>query len=71
MRWPWQKPKPPPRIPPYKVPVDAKPKPKDDGIQVEEHDPSAVDAEALEALRRAQSETGMHKAWDRLKRKLD
>lgn len=68
MRWPWsRKPTPPPRIQPYKVPVETKaPKPKDDGIEVKELDAAAMDPEALAALRKAQSETGMHRAWRRL-----
>jgi hypothetical protein len=67
MRWPWSKPSPPPRIPPYKVPVQTRPRPGPAlGIEVQEHDTSAVDDEAIEALRRAQSETGVHKAWKRL-----
>lgn len=55
MRWPWsRKPQPPPRIPPYRVPVEPKPRPKDEGIVVEEHDTSKM------------TETGVHKAWKRL-----
>jgi hypothetical protein len=65
MRWPWQKRTPPPRIPPYPVPV-AKPKPKEEGVVVEEIDTSTVDEQALQALRAAQSQTGMHRAWKRL-----
>jgi len=56
MRWPWsRKPQPPPRIPPYRVPVEAKPpKPKEEGIQVEEHDTSKM------------TDTGIFKAWKRM-----
>lgn len=56
MRWPWSKPVPPPRIPPYKVPVQQQHTPRKDGITVEEHDTSAMTA------------TGVHRAFDRLKR---
>jgi hypothetical protein len=66
MRWPWSKPTPPPRIPPYKVPVQAHTPKRDEAIVVEELDPAKVDAEAVEALLRAQSQTGMHKAWKRI-----
>jgi hypothetical protein len=67
MRWPWAKRTPPPlQIPPYRVPVAAHPRPKEGGIEVEEHDASAVDDDALAALRIAQSQTGMHRAWKRL-----
>jgi hypothetical protein len=66
IRWPWRKRTPPLQIPPYRVPVSAHPKPKADGIEVEELDASAVDDDALAALRIAQSSTGMHRAWKRL-----
>jgi hypothetical protein len=67
MRWPWSKPTPPPRIPPYSVPVASKPKPKQEaGIEVQELDPAAADPDALKALLEAQSRTGMHKAWKRI-----
>jgi hypothetical protein len=65
MRWPWQRRRPPPTIPPYRVPVQEH-KPKEPGIVVEEIDTSSAAAEDLEALRVAQSETGMHRAWKRL-----
>lgn len=54
MRWPWQKRPPPPRIPPYPVPVQAHPTRKEPGILVEEIDTSAM------------TQTGVHKAWKRL-----
>lgn len=54
MRWPWQKPAPPPRIPPYQVPVSKRETPKEPSIIVEEHDTSAM------------SRTGVFKAWRRL-----
>ena len=68
VRWPcWQKrPAPPLQIPPYKVPVATHAMPKAGGIEVEEHDASAVDDDALAALRIAQSQTGMYRAWKRL-----
>jgi hypothetical protein len=67
VRWPWSKKPPPPRIPPYTVPVASKPKPKQEaGIEVEEIDAAAVDDQDLAALRAAQSATGLHRAWDRL-----
>jgi hypothetical protein len=54
MKWPWSKPK-PPRIPPYREPAEReRPKPKDDGLVVEEHDTSAM------------TRTGIHRAWRRL-----
>jgi hypothetical protein len=54
MRWPWTKLAPPPRIPAYKVPVETRPKPREEGIQVEEHDTSKM------------TETGIFKAWRRM-----
>jgi hypothetical protein len=51
MNWWWRKPKPPPTIPPYRVPVqEHKPK-SSNGIVVEERDTSNMTA------------TGVHKAW--------
>jgi hypothetical protein len=70
MRWPWSKRKPPPTIPPYTVPVAKQPDPKEPGIVVHEHDASALDEKDLEALRLAQSQTGLHRAWNRLSGKL-
>lgn len=64
-RWPWKKRAPLPTIPPYIVPVAASPaKEKAPGIIVEEH--PAGDEADLEALRQAQTQTGIHRAWDRL-----
>lgn len=54
MRWPWSKPQPPPKIPPYQVPVSKRETPKNPGIVVEEHDTSQM------------TQTGVHKAWRRL-----
>jgi hypothetical protein len=54
MRWPWQRRQPPPRIPPYPVPVQQQHRPKEPAIVVEEHDTSAM------------TQTGVHKAWRRL-----
>jgi hypothetical protein len=54
VKWPWGKRRPPPTIPPYRVPVQEQ-KPKDHpGIIVEEVDTSAM------------TQTGIHKAWDKL-----
>jgi len=64
-RWPWKKRAPLPTIPPYVVPVAAPAKEKAPGIVVEEHAAVGDDAD-LEALRRAQTQTGIHRAWDRL-----
>jgi hypothetical protein len=63
-RWPWTKRSPPLKIPPYKVPVASPPKAIDPGIHVEEHD--ASDEEAIAALRLAQTQTGIHRAWKRI-----
>ena len=63
MRWPWQKPKPRPTIPPYTVPVSKRETPKEPGVIVEEHEASDED---LEALRLAQSQTGLQRVWDRV-----
>jgi len=63
-RWPWKKRAPPPTIPPYVVPVAQPAKEKTPGIEVQEHE--VADDADLEALRRAQTQTGMHRAWDRL-----
>jgi hypothetical protein len=52
MWWPWKKRRPPPTIPPYRVPVQEQ-KPKAPGIVVEERDTSNMTA------------TGVHKAWKR------
>ena len=52
--WPWKRRRPPPpRIPPYQVPV-SKRETKPPGILVEEHDTSQM------------TQTGVHKAWKRL-----
>jgi hypothetical protein len=52
--WPWPKRKPPPKIPPYKVPVQPPIPPREPSIVVEEHDTSKM------------TETGVFKAWKRL-----
>jgi hypothetical protein len=44
-------------------PLRSTPK-RDESVIVEEHE--AADAEAIEELRRAQTETGMHRAWRRI-----
>lgn len=63
MRWPWRKRPPAPAIPPYR-PVDVKPvEHPEPGIVVEE---VAAADEDLEALRTAQTQTGMHRVWRRL-----
>lgn len=63
MRWPWsRKPQPPPRIPPYRVPVEAKPKPKEEGIIVEE----AVELDGEKVDTSKMTETGVHKIWRRI-----
>ena len=54
MKWPWSKRQPPPKIPPYQVPVSKRETPKEPGVIVEEHDTSQYTA------------TGVHKAWKRL-----
>jgi hypothetical protein len=54
MRWPWKKRAPPPRIPPYQVPVSKRETQKPPGILVEEHDTSHM------------TKTGVHRAWKRL-----
>lgn len=65
-RLPWKKRTPLPTIPPHIVPVAAAPaKEKAPGIVVEEHGAAGDEAD-LEALRRAQTQTGIHRAWDRL-----
>jgi hypothetical protein len=46
-------------------------KPKPSGIVVEELDTSGAQDEDLEALRRAQTQTGFHRAWNRLTGKQD
>ena len=71
MRWPWVRRTPPPRIPPYQVPVSKRETPKEPGIVVEEIDTSNAADEDLAALRRAQSQTGFHRAWNRLTGKQD
>jgi hypothetical protein len=53
MRWPWQRRPPPPRIPPYKVPVSKRETAKAPSIVVEEEDTSAM------------TRTGVFKAWKR------
>jgi hypothetical protein len=53
MKWPWQKRAPPPRIPPYQIPVAKRETPKP-GIVVEEVDTSQM------------TQTGVFKAWRRL-----
>jgi hypothetical protein len=53
MRWWWSRRAPPPRIPPYQVPV-SKRETKPPGITVEEHDTSDM------------TKTGVHRAWKRL-----
>ena len=64
MRWPWSKPSPAPRIPPYKVPVDTRPRPGPaPGIEVEE----AVEVDGVKIDTRSMTETGVHKIWRRLK----
>jgi hypothetical protein len=79
-RWPWRKRVELPEIPPYPTEVTHKPDkypaierhiapPKAlhiPGFEVEEHDTSSVDQDALRALREAQSQTGMHRAWRKL-----
>lgn len=83
-RWPWRKRVDMPEIPPYPTEVPHKPdisrpierhiaptKVPATGIEVEEHDTSSLDDEALQALREAQSQTGMHRAWRRLTGKQD
>jgi hypothetical protein len=62
MRWPWSKRAPPPRIPPYPVPVQQQHKPKEEGIVVEE----AIELDGQKVDTRAMTETGIHKAWKRL-----
>lgn len=65
--WPWKKrPSPPLRIEPYQVPVSKHETRARPGIVVEEIDTSNAAAEDLEALRLAQSQTGFHRAWNRL-----
>jgi hypothetical protein len=59
MRWPWQRRSPPPRIPPYPVPVRQQHKPVEPSIVVEEIDTSAM------------TQTGVHKAWKRLTGRTD
>jgi len=54
VRWPWQRREPPPRIPPYKVPVQQQHTPREPSIKVEEHDTSQM------------TQTGVYKAWKRL-----
>ena len=57
----WFRRKPPaPEIPKFEPPVmvEARPRPKDDGIVVEEIDTSAM------------TQTGVHRAWDRLTGRL-
>jgi hypothetical protein len=66
--WPWTKRDPLPSIPPYesikeKAAAANVARASDPGIHVEEHD---ADDEALAALRRAQTETGIHRAWKRI-----
>lgn len=63
MRWPWSKRAPPPTIPPYQVPV-SKRETREPTIVVEEI--NNVDDDDLEALRVAQSRTGMQRVWDRV-----
>lgn len=60
MKWPWKKRSPPPRIPPYQVPVSKRETAKEPGIIVEEHDSSEVDIKEL------QSRTGMQRVFDRI-----
>jgi hypothetical protein len=56
MRWPWSKRHAMPEIPPFEPqpPIVVHPKPKDQGLVVEEIDTSAM------------TRTGVHKAWKRL-----
>lgn len=61
MRWWWQK-RPLPEIPPFKMDFKA-PQVKDPAYVVEE---VAAADEDLEALRAAQTQTGMHRVWRRL-----
>jgi hypothetical protein len=60
VKWPWTRHKPPPKIPPYQVPVSKRETPKEPSIIVEEHDPSDVDIKEL------QSRTGMQRVFDRI-----
>lgn len=64
MRWPWTKRAPALTIPPYPVPVSKRETPKEPTIVVEEI--NNVDDSDLEALRVAQSRTGMQRVWDRV-----
>jgi hypothetical protein len=63
VRWPWSKPTPPPRIPPYQVPVSKPETPKEPGIVVEEKDALEVNGVRVD---RSMTETGIHKAWNRI-----
>lgn len=63
MRWPWNKRPPPLAIPPYQVPV-SKRETAEPTIVVEEI--NNVDDGDIEALRAAQTQTGMHRVWRRL-----
>jgi hypothetical protein len=62
MRWPWSKPNPPPRIPPYQVPVSKRETAKAPGIVVEES--VEIDGEKIDT--RSMTETGVHKVWRRI-----
>lgn len=65
MRWPWSKRPPlPMMIPTYREPLNHAPAPPSaEGLHVEEHQAEESD---VEALRLAQSQTGIHRAWKRI-----
>jgi len=65
MRWPWSK----KRLPLLPIPTGANHRPAPpsvDGLIVQELDVSTVEDQDLEALRAAQSQTGLHRAWKRV-----